>query len=615
MENVQYYCVGFTWKGSEPESQLERFTKNGIWENGFEDRYIDRVNSVQVGARLAAKTSFTRKENNETISVLKVYRTGTVTQNPQNGKTLKVKWDKNIKTFSLDDKGSYRSTIARIHDLETIKEIFKNDDIPFENNQTIFYRSDLIDREYFIYPCFVLTRDRWDDFSYKTQYYIQYYQSEKNPIEIGHAKFWNKVDKTGELPESFTELGDEICSLGQSNDYYLDLRERFDKSLSDYYLNAVNDLPTNRGIRSEFEHEEVVKVSLLRSSEAQKAFREGQRIYNGIDVDKNFVFTFSAQIGNALEEHSIKFDFSDIDDLPFRIKVIIGKNGAGKTQYISRLASSLSGHQKLGNFSTRYLPPFSRVIAISYSLFDSFPRPKDTKTYSYYYCGFQGAKGFLSPNQINSRLGKAFRLVEKSDRIRLFGLYISEILSEEIALELLDEDFSEITVQDFALYDKKGHSKYSSGQIIMILIVAELLAYITSESLIIVDEPETHLHPNSMSLFISVINKILNKFDSYCITTTHSPQVVQEVPSKDVIVLEKFENMPIVRKLDIESFGENLNTITERIFQTASHDEFYRKFLSNLAKEKSYDTIIRLFENSSRPLSLSAKIFLQSLYQ
>lgn len=53
-KNIQYYCVGFTWKGADPENQLPRFIKEGIWGNGFDDKYLERVSSLEVGSRLAA---------------------------------------------------------------------------------------------------------------------------------------------------------------------------------------------------------------------------------------------------------------------------------------------------------------------------------------------------------------------------------------------------------------------------------------------------------------------------------------------------------------------------------------------------------------------------------
>lgn len=613
-EKIQYYCVGFTWKGYDPENQLPRFIKEGIWENGFDNKYIERVNSVPIGSRLAAKTTYTRKEDDETISILLIHATGTVIQNSEDGKRLKVKWDKSFEPFEIKNKGAYRSTISRINNLETLKEIFVKDKLLFTGTEIPFYSIDEFKKEYHLFPCFVFNRDKWDDFGFKTQYEIIFYASQKEVINIGKTKFFNKKDNNGELPDTFTSLDEDFCSLGQSNKFYSNLREKLDKSIADYYLDAVNDLAINRGLIETFEHEDGFKNSVLRSSEAQKALREGNKVYKNLKIDNILRFVFSTQIGNAIDKHTIKFDYAEKAELPFRTKVIIGKNGTGKTQYIGKLAATLSGYEAQGEFTTKYLPAFSRVIAISYSLFDRFPRPKQTKTYSYYYCGFQGGKGFLTPNQINTRLNKAFTILKKSERVHLFGKYLSLVLSDEITSEILDDDYLEFNLKEFILYDENDYSKYSSGQIIMILILAEVLAYITNESLIIMDEPETHLHPNSISLFVSVINRILNKFDSYSIISTHSPQIVQEVPSKDVIILERIQNSPSVRGLDIESFGENLNTITERIFHTISHDEYYREFLIELSKNKSYNELLQMFSQNSLPLSLNAKIFLQSLY-
>lgn len=615
MDKVQYYGVGFTWKEAEIKNQLPRFIEEGIWENGFEDKYLERVNTVAVGSRIAAKTSYTKKENGKTISILEIHAIGTVLENLKNGRTLKVRWDQSIEPFIIKNKGAYRSTISRINNIATIKAIFKNDKFSVKSGEFLFYLSGESEKEDYLYPCFILTKDKWNDFGYQTQYEVYYYDSLKERTYIGATKFLNKEKDNGELPNTFTSLNDHnICSLGQSNHYYLNLRESLNKEAAHYYLDAINDLAINKGLAESFEHEKGFKTSLIRSSEAQKALHEGYKIYNGLETDNTLCFTFSTQISGAIEKHAIKFDYSEKEDLPFRIKVLIGKNGTGKTQYIAKLASTLSGYEKQGNFSTQYLPPFSRVIAISYSLFDRFPRPKQTKTYSYYYCGFQSGRGFLTDNQVNARLKKALGILEKSGRMHLFGKYIAIVLSDDIALDILDKDFIELNKNEFTLYSEGGYSKYSSGQIVMILMLAEVLAYITTESLLLFDEPETHLHPNSISLFVNVINRILKEYNSYAIISTHSPQIIQEVPAKDIIVIERLENIPSIRGLDIETFGENLNTITERIFHTNSHDEYYREFLTKLSKSNSYSKIIEMFEKESLPLSLSAKIYLQSLY-
>lgn len=613
LNDKAYYCVGFIWNGSPTEDQLPRFLKQGIWENGFDNKYLSRVNDVAVGSRIAAKTTYTRKHNGESISVLDIHAIGTVTENLLNGQTLKVKWQKGFERFQIENKGAYRSAISRIHNIETIRQIFKNESdsltfgIPFYSKLKIRQRN-------YVFPCFTYSLDTWDDFGYKTQYSIEYISENEEIISIGRAKFLNKEKTDGELPDVFTSLNDNYCSLGQSNSYYENLRSSLSLDIANIYLEAVNDLAINRGMVPNFESTPGYQNSVIRSSEAQKALREGAKIFKGLDNESVFRFNFSTQIGNATKKHSINFDFSEDSLLPYRIKVIIGRNGTGKTQYITRLASSLSGYQKQGEFSTPFLPPFSRVIAVSYSLFDRFARPAQTKTFSYYYCGFHSGKGFLTDNQVNTRLKSALNTLEKIDRLNLYQEFLSSILSEDLWNEM-SYIVDNRKPGGVTLFDDEGSSRFSSGQIILILNLAEVLAYITEDSLLIIDEPETHLHPNSISLFINILNRILTKYSSYAIFATHSPQVLQEVPSKDIYVLDRIEDTPIVTNLPIETFGENLNTITEQVFQTISNDEYYRTFFKRKAKQKGYKTISKAFTERSLPLSLNAKIYLQSLYE
>ncbi|MBK6774572.1 MAG: hypothetical protein IPG74_01555 [Flavobacteriales bacterium] len=98
--------------------------QQGIWENGYDDKFVEKVKSVAVGSMLAAKSSYIRKENERAISVLHVHGIGEVTGNPGDGKTLVVKWEKGLKPFTLDGAGAYRSTISEVHKADRIKAIF-----------------------------------------------------------------------------------------------------------------------------------------------------------------------------------------------------------------------------------------------------------------------------------------------------------------------------------------------------------------------------------------------------------------------------------------------------------------------------------------------------------
>ena len=90
------WFVGATYGGTD--DQTPRFLQEGIWENGYQDKYLDTVKSIQVGDRIAIKSSYTRKHDlpfdnrGQTVSVMAIKAIGTVKENLGDGRTLKVDW-------------------------------------------------------------------------------------------------------------------------------------------------------------------------------------------------------------------------------------------------------------------------------------------------------------------------------------------------------------------------------------------------------------------------------------------------------------------------------------------------------------------------------------------
>ena len=78
--------------------QTPRFLREGMWENGYEDRYLDEVRSVRPGDRIAIKATYVRKYNlpfdnrGHPVSVMAIKATGAVSENPGDGRHLKVDW-------------------------------------------------------------------------------------------------------------------------------------------------------------------------------------------------------------------------------------------------------------------------------------------------------------------------------------------------------------------------------------------------------------------------------------------------------------------------------------------------------------------------------------------
>lgn len=145
----------------------------------------------------------------------------------------------------------------------------------------------------------------------------------------------------------------------------------------------------------------------------------------------------------------------------------------------------------------------------------------------------------------------------------------------------------------------------SSGQGIILSCVTNLYANISKETIIFYDEPETHLHPNAIYQLISILHEILNKTNSYAIIATHSPIIIQQIPSKYVRILSQINNNIKIKQPLLETFGENLTALTNEIFGSNMHDEYYKKILEKIAFQKDIN-IDKLFEGD---LSLNARIF------
>ena len=92
------WFVGASYGGTD--DQMPRFLSEGIWENGSDDKRLDVVRSMRPGDRIAIKSSYTRKHGlpfdnkNQVVSVMAIKAIGTVTENLNDGKRVKVGWTK-----------------------------------------------------------------------------------------------------------------------------------------------------------------------------------------------------------------------------------------------------------------------------------------------------------------------------------------------------------------------------------------------------------------------------------------------------------------------------------------------------------------------------------------
>lgn len=497
----------------------------------------------------------------------------------------------------------------------TLRESKKNDKINVLENSIPF----IVGTHFNEYPYFHLKTNDWDDYGCETTFKLLYFKGVGDFEKIGDVKITNgeSVKTRDVIDEKFTALNDSFCSLGQELEYYENLQRIFRSRLTSV-LFALKDAAYFVDINDKFSSNAIYRDSLTRGDYAEQLSRNIKLILQGISPSNRYSFTYTFTPNYASTPVEIDLGFNDTLEFSDRIFAIIGKNGAGKTQLITSLPLDIS-ESKVNAFKP-HKPIFSKIIAVSYSVFDSFQKPNENIDFNYVFCGLLN-----DDKTLPSKTDKNQKLIEDCDKI----IYHKRVEKwKDVLSKFIDEDVLEdaFIINEFVYGygDDEGIEininnliqivdRLSSGQSIMLEIMTKIIANIRYDSLILFDEPETHLHPNAISQLISSIYELVESFDSYCLITTHSPIIIQNIFGKNVYVMEKDNNSPILRKIGIESFGENLTVLTEDVFSNSEINKQYKVILDKIIeKYYNYETILEKLENDNLPLSLNAKIYIKS---
>ncbi|WP_429135021.1 AAA family ATPase [Aeromonas veronii] len=460
---------------------------------------------------------------------------------------------------------------------------------------------------------FVLIADNWDDYNYKTTFCMVYFDNGKKEL-IGYVKIGSKKNATttSVIPSDFSSLEDGFFSLGQSTSYYKKMRELFGNRINSV-LYSLRDVAFFADLSEEYESLEIFRVSLIRDDAAERLLRTAKPMVYGRSLDSLYSFEYSFHPKYSDTSVLVPFHFSPDGFLPKRIIALIGKNGAGKTQLLTTLPQDIANGNSDSLIPQK--PMYSKVIAVSYSTFDNFDIPKKTSEFNYVYCGLRDEKG-----DIRSRKGQlqkfhnTWKKISKLGRLEKWKKVISNFIDAELIDLFIKSDASNNSQLYFDMQGfGKARESLSSGQSIVLFVVSEIVANIRYDSLLLFDEPETHLHPNAISQLMNGIAELVSEFESYCIIATHSPIIIQELFSRDVLVISREGNIPSVKRIGIESFGENLSVITEEIFGNRTIPKFYESTVKKLVKvHKSYEKIINIMKEGSLPLGLNVRLYIQS---
>jgi ABC-type cobalamin/Fe3+-siderophores transport system ATPase subunit len=170
--------------------------------------------------------------------------------------------------------------------------------------------------------------------------------------------------------------------------------------------------------------------------------------------------------------------------------------------------------------------------------------------------------------------------------------------------EVLDEKDSESRLRAAFLTCSSGHK-------IVLLTALGLLANIERQSLVLFDEPETHLHPPLLAALMHAFRKILHAHQAFAIIATHSAVVVQETLGRHVHVVRREGDITTVKPVRSETFGESIGLIATEVFGLNSESTDYHRILDELLAEvDDPDAIEALFLDES--MSHQARAYILS---
>lgn len=126
----------------------------------------------------------------------------------------------------------------------------------------------------------------------------------------------------------------------------------------------------------------------------------------------------------------------------------------------------------------------------------------------------------------------------------------------------------------------------------------QLIDYLTERTFVILDEPENHLHPPLLSAFIRALSELLINYNGVALIATHSPVILQEVPRSCVWKIDRSGSKVSANRLEIESFGATIGSLTREVFGLEVRESGFHKILCEEVKSgHSYEEIVERFNS------------------
>ncbi len=477
--------------------------------------------------------------------------------------------------------------------------------------------------------------DHWNDYSFVTMFFMSLHDENGNYHEIGNIKIGFKGQTTQtptykKLPDVFNNVGNEFFSLGDHVEFYRNMASLLNRK---DILVALNDIVVRPDIIEKIKDERVFSISLLRYSSLSVIKGQYARVFNGQAILTNFNFKFVRSETDSLGAIELSFNVKVASTPSTNIHAIIGRNGVGKTTLLNGMIDVIANRQKASakfvenkSWQEIEIPNdyFSSLVSVSFSAFDPFIPPKEqpnpAKGTCYFYIGLKDTKEENYHRTINElqndcikALINCFCWKEKTERwLNAIDKLGSDENFASMKLEQLEAVYREFrnTPIDNEQPDSENFqgkyrekvapflSRMSSGHAIVLLTITRLVDTVEEKTLVLLDEPESHLHPPLLSAFVRALADLLHDRNGVAIIATHSPVVLQEIPRSCVWKIYRVGTNITSDRPAIETFAENVGVLTSEVFSLeVERSGFHDLLAKSVGSGKTYNEIVEDYNN------------------
>ena len=469
-----------------------------------------------------------------------------------------------------------------------------------------------------------LVTDDWDDwFEFSTQYRLIVVDSTGEKHKIGDVKIgqigMEEGQRRPDIPKQFHSLDERFFSLGQDDSYYEALNH-LGPDLRGAILQSLRDIAADSELFERVLSERVTEVSLLRFVSPVTVRGQFHRMARGDArlTEYSIMYRGATPRASGAPPFILEFEVEPDSQPPTNIHVLIGRNGVGKTYLMNSMVRALvdpNADEQSGDFVSPdedgvVEVPFASIVLVAFSAFDLSDSLRSLKGENsetrYFYIGLQENHGAetegwrpKTPLQLATEFVNSVNAFRSEARIARWRRALEVLESDPLFREA---DVTSLTDQeDHAGWDERAFALFhslSSGHKIVLLTMTRLVETVEERTLVLLDEPEAHLHPPLLSAFIRALSDLLIQRNGVAVIATHSPVVLQEVPKRCAWKLRRSGGEVRADRPQTETFGENVGVLTREVFGLeVTESGFHRMLREAVENDEDYDSVLQRFGN------------------